>query len=288
MEGSAVTSTTYRFKLGQFECLMIKDGGGPRVAAEFLPDAPLDELESVIRSYDLDPAAVEFSINILLVNTGMHKVLIDTGLGINQPSLTEVLVSEGVDPNTVDLVVITHGHGDHVGGVIDAAGQLRYPNAHYAISRTEWDYWTASDRFAPSDQNPAKAGWEALGAHRERVRLLNVEAGETEIVPGVSMVSAPGHTPGHIAVLIESEGQKLLHIADAAHQYFQLAGTDWSPNFDFDKVQSAQTRRALFERAAREELLLCAYHFTFPGVGCVIQQSGRLQWEGYGTSSARL
>jgi glyoxylase-like metal-dependent hydrolase (beta-lactamase superfamily II) len=269
----------YRFNVGKVECIAIKDGGGPRVARQFLPDAPPEELERIIRQQGLDPEAIEFSINILTVKTGEHTVLFDTGMGPSVSNLPEKLKSEGIDPEAVDLIIITHGHWDHIGGILDGEGAFLYPNAHYALSKTEWDYWTAADRFAESDENPARAVWEILSAHRERIILLDTGTGEAEILSGMCAVAAPGHTPGHIAVIVESEGEGLLHIADAAHHYFQLACAQWSPSFDNDKIQSVETRRSLFQRAAQDKSALFAYHFVFPGMGKVVEQAGTLVWQ---------
>lgn len=269
----------FHFKVGAVECIVFKDGGGPRAATQFLDEAPPDELERIVRDHGLDPQAVPFSINILLIKTGDYKVLFDTGLGPSASNLPDKLRDQEVDPDTVDLIVITHGHWDHIGGILGTNREFLYPNARYALSKAEWNYWTAPDRFAENDGNPAKGVWETLSAHRERVTLLDLSTGETEIIPGLCAVNAPGHTVGHIAVMLESSGQKLLHIADAAHQYFQLDCPQWSPSFDQDKTESVKTRRILFQRAAKEHSLFYAYHFPFPGVGYVNEQADKWVWQ---------
>lgn len=272
-------SSVVRFSVGKVECVAFKDGGGPRVATQFLNDAPPDELERIVREQGLDPEAIEFSINILVVKTVEHTVLIDTGLGPSASNLPEKLKAEGIDPGAVDLVVITHGHWDHIGGIVDEASAFLYPNARYVLSKPEWAYWTAADRFAESDTNPAKAVWEILSAHRDRITLLDTDTGESEIVPGISAIAAPGHTIGQIAVIVESDGETLMHIADAAHHYFQLACAQWSPSFDQDKIESVKTRRSLFQRAAQDKCLLFAYHFPFPGAGYVSEQVDKWTWQ---------
>jgi glyoxylase-like metal-dependent hydrolase (beta-lactamase superfamily II) len=271
-------SEVERFKLGDFECLVFKDGGGPRVATQFLNEAPPDELERIVREHGLDPQAVPFSINILLIKTGDQTVLFDTGLGPNASNLPDKLRAEGVDPESVTLIVITHGHWDHIGGILGAEREFLYPNARYVLSKAEWDYWTAPDRFAESPENPAKVVWESLFTHRDRVTMLDLSTGDAEIIPGLCAIAAPGHTVGHMAVMLDSNGQKMLHIADAAHQNFQLDCPQWSPPFDQDKVESVKSRRALFQRAAKEHSLLYAYHFPFPGTGYVDDHAGRWVW----------
>lgn len=270
------TGETYGLKVGAFSLLFFADGGGPRTATGFLPDAPPDELIQIVRGLELDPDALDFSLKPILITAGEQHILIDTGLGGEMSQLPASLAASGVSPEAIDLIVITHGHGDHINGILDAAGAFVYPNASYVLWRGEWNHWTAEGRFAPTDESPAKRVWAALKTNKERVRLL--DAANDQIIPGLRAVPIPGHTVGQIAVEIESNGEKFLHVADAAHHYFQLNCPQWSPKFDYDPVQAAATRRAVFERAANEGLRFSAYHFPFPGVGRIVRQGNMLMW----------
>ena len=271
---------TYRLQVGEFECVMFLDGGGPRTAAGFLPTAPPDELEGIVRRQGYDPEVLDFAIKPILINTGERHILIDAGLGIHMSNLPAHLGENGVSPEAIGLIIITHGHGDHVGGILNSEGKFVYPNAHYVLWRSEWDYWTAEDRFEATDTSHAGVVWQALKANAQRVRLIDEK--NPEILPGICAVPTPGHTVGHIAVELESGGEKLLHIADAGHHTFQLACPQWSPQFDYDKALAAETRRAIFERAGAEGMMLSAYHFAFPGVGRVVKRDGELAWEPVG------
>jgi glyoxylase-like metal-dependent hydrolase (beta-lactamase superfamily II) len=266
----------YHFKVGHFDCTLLRDASGPRSVVSFMPSPPQDELERVIRQQGLDPDALDFSISPLLIRSGDVLLLVDTGEGGELPERLNNLM---IDPAEIDVVVITHGHGDHVAGILNADGAFAFPNARYVFWQSEWDYWTADERLASAAQNHIKDVWTALKAHPDRIDLLSTDQPEAEIMPGICAVAAPGHTVGHIALELSSDGEKLLHIADAAHGYFQIACPQWSPKFDYDKEQAAVTRRALFERAARDGCLLSAYHFPFPGIGHVVERDGGLGWE---------
>lgn len=269
----------YRFNIGQFDVLMLHDGGGPRPASGFLASAPQDELAQVIKAQGLDPNAIDAAITPMVINTGSELVLIDTGLGGERGDLPARLKEAGIEVDDIDAVIVTHGHGDHVGGIVDANGEFVFPNADYIFWKSEWEYW-AGDEPRPGAHPTA---WVALKAHPDLIVLVGGEnQTEAEIMPGICAVAAPGHTVGHIAVELSSDGEKLLHVADAVHHWFQLDRPEWSPTFDYDPVQSAVTRKAIFERAARDGSLFSAYHFPFPGLGRVDEQGGKFTWEQVG------
>ena len=269
----------FSFRVGQFICLCFNDGGGPRTAAAFLPSAPREELETIVLAQNFDPQALDFAIKPILIrrDNDDQLILVDTGVAGLTSTLTYDLLEHGVALDEISLVVITHGHGDHVNGILGSEGEFVYPNARYVLWRDEWDYWTAPDRFASTDTGQAARVWRTLNAYPDHVRLL--DSSDTEIVSGIRAVPVPGHTVGQIAIEIDSDGERFIHVADVAHHPFQLACPQWSPEFDTDKTQASETRRAVFQRVASDGLLFSAYHFPFPGVGHIVEQDGVLQWQ---------
>jgi glyoxylase-like metal-dependent hydrolase (beta-lactamase superfamily II) len=227
------------------------------------------------RELNEDPESAASSMQVLCVKHGDQVILFDTGLG--EGELPVKLASVGVSADDVTVVVITHAHGDHVGGLTTpGTDEVVYPNARYVMHQLEWESWT-SDAFLnglkPEDAENTRKRQSAI---QPKLTLL-VEDGV--IVPGIDSIHSPGHTPGHVAVLLQSQGEKLLHIVDAAHHPVQVAHPEWSPAFDADTSKSVPSRRMLFERAAAENIPVLTYHFAFPGMGHVTHKGDRLVWQ---------
>jgi glyoxylase-like metal-dependent hydrolase (beta-lactamase superfamily II) len=212
-------------------------------------------------------------------------VLVDTGAGEYSPATGAILARlemAGIRPKDVDTVVLTHAHPDHIGGAIDTYGRPAFPNASYLISELEWEFWTARradlrglrvpDEIKESIQS---AAGRCLGPLRHQIEPI---ARETEVVPGVYAIPAPGHTPGHLAVLISSGGHHLLNLGDAAVHPLHLERPEWENGFDLTGELAVATRRSLMERAVAEKMHLMAFHFPFPSVGTVSARNGGWEW----------
>lgn len=268
-------SLIHSIKVGAMEGYVINERVGTRNLFQFFPSASPEQVTESARELNEDPESAPSSMNILCVRHGEHTILFDTGLG--EGELPGKLASVGVSADSVTLVVITHAHGDHVGGLTKpGTDEVVYPNARYVMHQLEWERWT-SDAFLnglkPEDAENTRKRQSAI---KPKLTLL-VEDGV--IVPGIDSIHSPGHTPGHIAVLLQSQGEKLLHIVDAAHHPVQVAHPEWSPGFDADTSKSVPSRRMLFERAAAENIPVLTYHFGFPGMGRVTRKGDRLGWE---------
>jgi glyoxylase-like metal-dependent hydrolase (beta-lactamase superfamily II) len=257
------------FRIGDFSCTAIADGQRTYPGAALLPPE------------GNPPAELHVPYTALLVDTGSQRVLIDMGAGPLGPEtgrLPQSLATVGVALDDIDLVVLSHGHADHIGQVL--------PRAEYVMLRTEWNFWTAEATHAKlaagalygiQEVEHILSAWvrQYLEPVRDRVRLLDAD---TEVAPGILVIPAPGHTPGHAAVLISSGRQQLLYVADAVVHPAQLAHPEWTTPFDLDPGQTVRTRRQLLDRAAADRCLVFPFHFPLPCVGEVSTRSGAYEW----------
>jgi glyoxylase-like metal-dependent hydrolase (beta-lactamase superfamily II) len=285
-----MNDTRYRFAIGTFACMVANDGTmvyhDPALA--LFANAPRERLAQLLHAHGIDLgqwSELLSPYSALLIQTGKHLVLVDTGAGNLGPTtgkLPHNLRTAGVVPQDIDVVLLTHAHIDHIGGALDGAGKPMYPNARYVMWRKEWNFWTlvpdlsrmeADERVKESMVAYARRNLRLIQSHLELVDA------ETDIVPGIRAVATPGHTPGHIAVAISSGNEHLYYISDAALHPIHLERPDWYATVDVEPQQALASRRRLLERAAAEKALVQASHFPFPGLGHVTQKGDAWQWQ---------
>ncbi len=280
----------YRFAIGDVEAVVISDGvlSFQPIQPTWAPEASKEELEGTLRSSFLPTDRLNLDVNTLLLKIGGELILVDAGAGgLFGPSLgkqRERLSAAGVAPAEVTGVVLTHAHGDHFGGLLGGDGKQAFPNAAYFASKTEVDYWTGADpdmsKLRLPEENKKVFAANAkryLGAIKDR---LNPVLPGQKIVPGLEVVGAPGHTPGHIALLVSSGKETLLHAVDTVHHHILMfAHPEWTSAFDSDPKMGADTRRRILDRAAADGLRVLGYHLPFPGIGHVrAVKGGGFEW----------
>jgi len=278
-------SNRERFSVGEIQCVAISDGTFSYPTGWFFSNVPQEQLEGSLRDHDLPLNQVVSPYTCLLVNAGKEKVLIDTGADGLAPTtgdLMKNLKAEGITPEEITTVVLTHAHPDHIGGVLDTGGKPAFPNARYLMSRTEWDFWTARPNLRGTGMDDhvkellVNCALKNLPPLKPQMELLEAEK---EIVPEIYAIPAPGHTPGHIALVISSAKEQLLHIADAVLHPMHLEYPAWRNVFDLNEGDAATTRRRLLDRAAADHTNVLAYHFPFPSLGRVMIHDNAWRWE---------
>ena len=247
--------------VGDVQITVIKDSALQLPPDAFGGGAPEGAVSELLGQYNLPTGSISASTNVLLLQSGNDLTLVDTG---NGGELLPTLQTLGVAPADITNVVLTHWHGDHVSGV-SQDGTLNFPNAAYHFPALDWEFLQAQ---ASSDENIQGSLGKVQPA--EDAGQLQLYEGDAELVPGLTAVAAPGHTPGHHALLLSSGDKQLMIMGDTAnHPLVALAHPEWSFGFDADAAQATETRRQIYGRAADEGLQLTAYHFAFPGFGYV-------------------
>jgi glyoxylase-like metal-dependent hydrolase (beta-lactamase superfamily II) len=246
-----------RFMIGDFEVTTILAGTTPREEPQgiFGMNVPAEEFAEVSRENFLSTEVSQFFFTPTVVNTGSELVLFDTGL--NGPDTTAALQSAGYSADQIDVVVLTHMHGDHIGGMM-TNGAPTFGNARYVTGQAEYDHWAAQ-------------GNEGFDANvRPMADRMTFLGDGDDAVPGITGMAAPGHTPGHMVYRLDSAGAGLVIFADLAnHPVWSLARPDWEVRFDADKARAAESRRNILGMIAADRIPAIGYHMPFPAVGFV-------------------
>jgi glyoxylase-like metal-dependent hydrolase (beta-lactamase superfamily II) len=267
---------SYHFNVGKFQCVVIRDGGFEGSANFLFTNAQSEELIQILQKHHLEREQIPSSWNCLFIDTGDKKILIDTGFGSPDGRLFENLQELGILVDQIDLVILSHGHPDHIGGCTDSTGQLMFPNARFVLAQDEWDFWTTEENLTKLADIYGRFARKNLPPLEDRVDLV---VKREEIYPGITIIMAPGHTPGHSGLEIVSEGDKLFYLADAALHPIHIERPDWVAGVDMDPERVVTTRHLVLERLVAEKAMALFYHFDFPGLGTVSHSGKQWCWQ---------
>lgn len=248
-----------RFKLGAFEVTTLLAGtrASDKPQETFGTNASAEDFAALSAANFIPADRTQNFFTPTVVNTGAELVLFDTGLAAE--GTLAALTAAGYSPDQVDVVVLTHMHGDHIGGLMGADGTTpTFANARYVTGATEHNHWAgaANEGF---DKN--------VKPLNDKITFLDNNGSVTS---GITGMDAFGHSPGHMVYQVESDGQRLMITADTANHYvWSLQKPDWEVRFDADKAAAAAARKQVFGMIAADKIPFIGYHMPFPGIGYV-------------------
>jgi glyoxylase-like metal-dependent hydrolase (beta-lactamase superfamily II) len=279
----------YRFGFGDFEISNILDGKVVRDGLHpgFGPERSADEAASLCRSNAIDANRYVHPFIPTVVNTGRELILFDTGNGalardypqlrsrLSDGQLVERLAQAGYKAGDIDIVVITHGHPDHIGGLMDG-GQPVFSKARYVFGSAEFDFWKRGENVREARKFNLQLFQKLALPLAERSSFI--KPGD-EIASGIRAVDAAGHSPGMLAYHVESNSKRLLIWADTCvHYVMAIQRPDWHLDVDDDKDKAVATRKRVLDMAASEKLFVTGYHMPFPGIGLIDKTADGYRW----------
>jgi glyoxylase-like metal-dependent hydrolase (beta-lactamase superfamily II) len=286
---SKQNSSWYRYKVGDFEITVVTDGVtfGP-LPDIYVQNVPKNDVSAALAAMHYAPDKTSNWYNPIVVNTGSKLVAIDAGGG--PPAFQQTkgtlgqyhnnLAAAGIDKNAVDVVILSHSHGDHISGLLDSESKLAFPNAEILMSAVDIKFWS-DDTNASRFPDPVKGQfanfkrvWGALNG-----KVTQYE-GSKELAPGITSMPTPGHTPGHTSFMIASGSDRLIHQVDvtAGMGTLFVQNPGWYFLFDVDGPLAEQTRRKFYDMVIADKLRVQGFHFPFPAVGNIDKDGDHYRW----------
>ena len=267
----------FSYKVGDYEIIQLRDGARTfPIPDTFVVNLSKDKaIEAAAAAY-LPDGQVTIPFSPMIINTGSKLVAIDTGNGLGAFAGSKGVVGQarsnmeavGIDPKQIDIVLISHFHGDHIGGLKNADGSPAFPNAEIKVPAVEAAFW-ADDSNQSKANGFNKSQFPNVKKMMEGLKVTPYEA-DKEVAPGVTSMFTPGHTPGHMSFVVASGSSRILVQSDVTNiPSFFLRHPDWHVMFDNDPATAVATRHKVYDMAATEKMLVTGYHFPFPCVGHV-------------------
>lgn len=274
----------YRFKVGDAEVTVLHDGYVARKSEGMAKNVPQADIDAALRSAFIDPNNIENVYNVTHVKIGSRSILIDGGFADNgAPTTGQIaanMAAAGIDAASIDTILVTHFHPDHINGIRKKAGTVTYPKAQILVPAAEWNHWMDDGRMTQTPE--AQRGIFNLSR-----RVFGPNAGDvkrfeanTEVAPGITAIATPGHTPGHTSFVVASGNAKVIvqgDVSGIASVFVRNPG--WHSSFDMDAAMAEATRRKLYDMAAAERMPIIGYHFPFPAMGYIAKDGNGYRLE---------
>jgi glyoxylase-like metal-dependent hydrolase (beta-lactamase superfamily II) len=267
----------YRYKIGDAEIIQLMDGARTfPMPDKFVVNVSKDEAIKAAAAAYMPEGKVTIPFSPMIVNSGSKLIAIDTGNGLGAFAASKGAVGQargnmeaaGIDPKQIDIVLISHFHGDHIGGLKNADGSPAFPNAEIKVPAAELAFWSDEANAAKAN-GFNKAQFPNVKKMMDGVKVTPYEPNK-EVAPGITSVATPGHTPGHSSFVVASGAKKILVQIDVSNiPSMFLTYPDWHSAFDNDGDLAQATRHKVYDMAAAERLTVVGYHFPYPCVGHV-------------------
>jgi len=278
----------YRFSLGEVEITVFNDGAFRLPSEIFAFNADPERRKEYFHSRRIPSDWHPYQASPALIDNGNQRILVDSGTGDfpyevfsdDDGLLAYGLQAAGISPESIDAVILTHAHPDHLGGLVYPDNQEPFfPNAEIVLSDVELDFWTGDDVESriPDAALPMLPGiQEVLNAMDGRLRPIRTG---DEVVSGIRSIASPGHTQGHIAIVLEAGDKELLLVGDAiTNIHIDFEYPDWHFGIDLEPETAGKTRRRLLDMAATDDMLILGFHFPFPGLGYALPHGEAWRW----------
>ena len=268
----------HKYKVGSIEVTAVYDGIWKKPHDPgFVKNATVDDVKGALTKAGQTNEFMPIPLTVVVLKIGDKLVMVDSGSGVGQwqPNATNLpgnMAKAGIDPKKISTILISHFHPDHIWGLMEkGTNAATFPNAEIVVQDTEYKWWTEAGRVEKLPE--ARKG---LGTRINAVfptwKNFKLAADGAEVVPGVRLVHAPGHTPGHAAYHVSSGGQQLMISNDTMYVPALLAPhPEWQGAYDQDGPTAVDTRRKLIDRVIAEKMMICGAHFPFPGAGSFVK-----------------
>jgi glyoxylase-like metal-dependent hydrolase (beta-lactamase superfamily II) len=264
----------HKYKVGSVEVTALYDGiwKKPHDPA-FIKNASVEDTKAALANAGMTTDYVPIPLTVVVLKVGDKFIMVDSGSGVGQwqptaTSLPDNMKAAGIDPAKISTILISHFHPDHIFGLMEKGTNAPvYPNAELVVNATEYKWWTEPGRVEklPEGRKPLGTRIQAAFPTWKNFKLVE---GEQEVAPGIRLVNAPGHTPGHSAFLVSSGNQQLMISNDTAYVPALLGPhPEWQGAYDQDGPLAVESRRRLIDRVIAEKMAICGAHFPFPGAG---------------------
>jgi len=280
-----MASEVHRYKVGDIEVTVLDDGFRMvPVDGNYLTNAGADDLAKALSTAGLPTDKMKNTYSPIVLKTGGKTVLFDTGNGeaaVTQSkgergTLNANLAAAGIDRKTIDIVVISHFHADHVNGLLMPDNSRAFPNAEIKVPEVEFNFWMDDGEMTRA----TKGRMTELFQNNRRIfdtlkREVTPYAWDREVVPGVTAVGTPGHSYGHTSFVVSSAGRTIFVQSDVCNNYAVFAPhPDWQGFFDQDPPKAAATRKRVYDMLVTDKLPVQAYHFPYPGLARIEKSGG--------------